>query len=118
TAREVDTSRVQYREFFEVFELLRDMERIIGEQFQQLHEVNTTLEEKVIERTEALEKNIQLLDRQRNALQRLVQYSMHAHQHHALDELGGLSLELAEGIGQQKCGLYLLRSEFFSGCEH
>lgn len=118
TASEVDTSRVQYREFFEVFELLRDMERIIGEQFQQLHEVNTTLEEKVIERTEALEKNIQLLDRQRNALQRLVQYSMHAHQHHALDELGGLSLELAEGIGQQKCGLYLLRSEFFSGCEH
>jgi diguanylate cyclase (GGDEF)-like protein len=117
-ANVVDTSKVQYREFSEVFELLGDMERIIGEQFQQLHEANTTLEEKVAERTDALRKNIQLLDRQRHALQQLVQYSMHAHQHNVMDELGSLSLELAEGIGQQTSGLYLLRSEFFSGCEH
>lgn len=114
----VDTRSVQYREFSEVFELLGDMERIISEQFQQLHEANATLEEKVAERTEALEKNIQLLDRQSNALQRLVQYSMQVHEHSVLDELGALSLGLAEGIGQQAFGLYLLRGEFFSGGEH
>lgn len=117
TAVPVDTSKMQYREFSEAFELLGDMERIIGEQFQQLHDANATLEEKVKERTEALEKNIQLLNQQRNSLQRLVQYSMHVHQHQVVDELGAMTLSLAEDIGQQACGLYLLRSEFFQGGE-
>lgn len=114
----VNANEIQYREFSEVFELLREMEAIIGKQFHQLHEANATLEEKVSARTEALEKNIQLLDRQRNALQRLVQYSVQVHQCSVLDELGVLSLELAQGIGQQPCGLYLLRNEFFKGGEY
>jgi len=114
----VDPKKIHYREFSEVFELLRDMEHIINEQFQQLHEANATLEEKVTERTEALKNNIQLLDWQRGALQQLVQYAMQVHQGCALNELGALSHELAERIAQQACGLYLLRSELFAGYEY
>lgn len=60
---------------------------------------------------------LQLLDAQRAALQRLVQYAMQVHQADPLDELGQLSLAVAQTIGGQVFGLYLLRSEFFAGCE-
>lgn len=113
----LDSRALQYREFSEAFVLLADMERIISEQFQQLHEANATLEDKVTERTEALENNIHLLDQQRAALQRLVRYSMDVHQINELEELGQMSLALAQDIGQQPFGLYLLRGEFFSGCQ-
>lgn len=60
---------------------------------------------------------LQLLDAQRASLQRLVQYAMQVHQAQALDELGQLSLSVAQTMGAQAFGLYLLRSEFFAGCE-
>jgi diguanylate cyclase (GGDEF)-like protein len=113
----LNSQAMQYREFSEAFALLADMERLISEQFQQLHEANATLEDKVAERTEALEANIQLLNQQRGALQRLVRYSMDVHQINELDELGQMSLALAQDIGHQPFGLYLLRGEFFHGCQ-
>lgn len=60
---------------------------------------------------------LQLLDAQRAALQRLVQYAMQVHQAEALDGLGQLSLTVAQSIGRQAFGLYLLRNEFFGGGE-
>ncbi len=60
---------------------------------------------------------LQLLDEQRAALQRLVQYSMQVHQADMLDELGQLSLAVAHTITRQPSGLYLVRNEFFGGCE-
>lgn len=114
----LDASAMHYREFSEAFQLLGDMETLISKQFQQLHEANATLEQKVTERTEALENNIQLLGQQRKALQQLVQYSMEVHQLSAPNELAQKSVALATDIARQSCGLYLLRNEFFSGCEY
>ncbi|ACE84253.1 GGDEF domain-containing protein [Cellvibrio japonicus] len=113
----VDTHSVQYHEFSEAFQLLSDMETTIRQQFQQLHDANATLEDKVAERTEALKKNIALLDDQRESLQRLVQYSIEVQQIASLDELGPMTLALADSICNQQLGIYLLRSEFFSGYE-
>lgn len=118
TASALDASAMHYREFAEAFQLLGDMETLISKQFQQLHDANATLEQKVAERTEALENNIQLLGQQRKALQLLVQYSMEVHQLNAQNELAQKSVALAAHIAQQACGLYLLRNEFFAGCEH
>lgn len=60
---------------------------------------------------------LQLLDEQRAALQRLVQYAMQMNNSEQPDELPELSLSIAQTIGRQAFGLYLLRSEFFAGCE-
>ncbi|HEX7764730.1 MAG TPA: GGDEF domain-containing protein [Cellvibrio sp.] len=60
---------------------------------------------------------LQLLDEQRAALQRLVQYSMEVHQADVLDELGQWSIAVAQTVARQPFGLYLLRNEFFGGCE-
>lgn len=116
-ATPIDTSAVQYREFSEAFALLSNMESTIQAQFQQLHQANITLEDKVAERTEALKKNILLLDQQRNSLQKLVQFSLEVQQLASVDEIGPMGLSLAESICQQPVGLYLLRSDFFAGYE-
>lgn len=60
---------------------------------------------------------LKLLDEQRAALQQLVQYAMQVHQADEPDLLVKLSLEIAQTIGRQPFGLYLLRSDFFGGCE-
>lgn len=60
---------------------------------------------------------LKLLDEQRAALQQLVQYAMQAHQADEPDTLVQLSLAIAQSIGRQPFGLYLLRSDFFGGCE-
>ncbi len=60
---------------------------------------------------------LKLLDEQRAALQRLVQYAMQVHEADEAEALARHSLDVAQAIGRQAFGLYLLRSDFFSGCE-
>lgn len=114
----VDTESIRYREFSEVFSLLNKMDSTIREQFKQLHEANATLEDKVAERTNELEKNLRLLDKQRNSLNSLVQYSIEIQLVTSLEEAGRMTLLLAERICNQKVGGYILRSEYFPGYQH
>lgn len=114
----VDTDSIRYREFSEVFSLLNKMDSTIREQFKQLHEANATLEDKVAERTNELEKNLRLLDKQRNSLNSLVQYSIEIQLVTSLEEAGRMTLLLAERISGQKVGGYILRSEYFPGYQH
>lgn len=60
---------------------------------------------------------LKLLDEQRAALQGLVQYAMEVHQTDDVEALARLSLDVAQTIGRQPFGLYLLRSDFFNGYE-
>lgn len=114
----VDTQSIRYREFSEVFSLLNNMDATIREQFKQLHNANATLEDKVAERTNELEKNLRLLDKQRNSLNSLVQYSIEIQLVTSLEEAGRMTLLLAERICNQKVGGYILRSEYFPGYQH
>lgn len=114
----IDVDSIDYQEFTEVFGLLGKMQSTIREQFSQLYEANANLEDKVAQRTEALEQNIRLLDKQRESLGDLVRYSIEVQQAGSLEEGGALTLNLAEKICEQKVGLYLLRSESFSGYQH
>jgi diguanylate cyclase (GGDEF)-like protein len=111
----VATDFIHYREFSEVFGLLKNMDSTIREQFKQLQDANTTLEDKVAERTHALEKNLHLLDQQRTSLNGLVQYSIDIQLASSLEEVGPMTLLLAKRIFGQHMGCYILRNEYFAG---
>ncbi len=118
TNQTIDTSKIRYREFTELFELLADMESTIGQQFSQLQEINTNLERKVTDRTEELEKNLQLLDRQKDSLHNLVKYSIEIPKTENLDDEVRMTLSLAERICNQNIGIYMLRNENFPGAQN
>ena len=111
----IDTGSVDYKEFTEVFYLLKNMQTTIREQFSQLYEANAHLEEKVAHRTDALEKNILLLDKQQASLSGLVKYSIEIQQAVSLADISVTTVGVAETIADQPVGLYLLRGESFSG---
>jgi diguanylate cyclase (GGDEF)-like protein len=111
----IDTGSVDYKEFTEVFYLLKNMQTTIRDQFSQLYEANAHLEEKVAHRTDALEKNISLLDKQQASLSGLVKYSIEIQQAVSLADISLTTVSLAGKICDQQVGLYLLRGESFAG---
>jgi diguanylate cyclase (GGDEF)-like protein len=115
TLPDVDTSSVRYREFAEVFDLLKTMDRTINKQFRMLHEANASLEDKVAERTAELEQNVKLLDKQRQSFASLVRYSLDIQKTDSLEQAGDLTLALAQHIDGQQVGLYVLRNDNFGG---
>jgi diguanylate cyclase (GGDEF)-like protein len=106
---------IHYQEFTEVFSLLKNMQATIREQFDQLYEANAHLEEKVAQRTDALERNILLLDKQQQSLSGLVKYAIAIQQQDGLENIGPQTRQLAEDICEQGVGVYLARGEGFSG---
>lgn len=112
-----EPASVQYQEFAEVFGLLGTMEATIRQQFAELHLVNESLETKVAERTAELEKNIHLLDQQHESLNQLVHYAITLQQIASLDDVGNMTLNLAERLCNQTLGLFIARGEFFAGFE-
>lgn len=118
SVQKIDVGSINYQEFTEVFTLLKNMQATIREQFKQLYEANSHLEEKVAQRTEALEKNLLLLDKQKESLSGLVKYSIEVQQAVSIEEAGLITMSLAERICDQKIGLYVLRSESFTGYQN
>lgn len=106
---------IHYQEFTEVFSLLNNMQATIRQQFDQLYEANAHLEEKVAQRTDALERNIMLLDKQQQSLSNLVKYAIAIQQPDALENIGPQTRQLAEHICEQGVGVYLARGEGFPG---
>lgn len=106
---------IHYQEFTEVFSLLNNMQATIRQQFDQLYEANAHLEEKVAQRTDALERNILLLDKQQQSLSNLVKYAISIQQLDGLDDIGSQTRQVAEHICEQGVGVYLARGEGFSG---
>lgn len=116
--KNIDADNVQdmrYQEFIQLYELLDKMESTIISQFKELHEVNATLEEKVIERTNELIQNVTLLDEQRRSLQQLVRYSIDLQQVNNIEEVGMLTINLVNQITRDQVGIYLARKEYVSG---
>lgn len=114
----VETEDVRYQEFSEAFHLLRDMEATIGTQFRQLHDANTNLEQKVAERTSELERNLILLDRKKESLRSLVQFSLEIQQMESMDDTCHMAATLAYHVAGDKIGIDIRRSENFSGYQN
>lgn len=114
----INTDNIHYQEFTEVFRLLGDMEDTIGHQIKQLNDANFNLEQKVAERTSELERNLHILDRKKESLRSLVQFSLEIQQMDNMEDACQLAATLAHHVAGERLGIDIRRSENFNGYQN